>query len=139
MKTHFCVKNDLTELHRLNKFIQTVGADRHLSGKTIHDLLLCLEEIFSNIVQYAYNDIDEHQVRVCLILNRDAVQLVVKDDGKPFNPLEVPEVGPKSFDELEIGGFGIQMVRGLSNEVSYRHEDGLNILTMTFSGNDCDS
>ena len=137
MESNLCVKNNLSELQRLTEFIQIFGRDRQLSGKTIHNLVLCLEEIFSNIVHYAYDDAEDHHIWVYLVLDGDIVKLEVKDNGKPFNPTELPELRPKSFDELGIGGLGIQMVRGLSDTMAYQHENGHNILTITFGRDNC--
>ncbi len=56
----------------------------------------------------------------------------LKDQGKPFNPIEeAPEVDTTlSADERQIGGLGIFLINKIMDDVTYRYEEGSNILTM---------
>ena len=59
------------------------------------------------------------------------VSITFIDDGTPFDPLSCddPDVS-LSAEERGIGGLGIFMVKKLMDEVSYKHQDGQNILTV---------
>ena len=64
----------------------------------------------------------------------DSAQMVLtfKDDGVPFNPLNVQE--PKvtaALEEREPGGLGLLMVKKMASDLSYAYEDGYNVLTVT--------
>ena len=58
--------------------------------------------------------------------------LEVKDEGIPFNPLQKaePDITLSAADR-EIGGLGIFITKKTMDTVSYRYENGKNILTMT--------
>ena len=62
---------------------------------------------------------------------REQVFLTFIDQGVPFDPMqkEDPDITlPAS--ERQIGGLGIYMVKKSMDGVSYRYEDGCNILTI---------
>ena len=55
----------------------------------------------------------------------------MEDDGRPFNPLNVPEPDTKQLLEVRpIGGLGIHLVRKLIDELEYRRQNDKNILIM---------
>lgn len=90
------------------------------------------EEIFINIASYAYGT-GKGEVVICLNFEKSpkAMLLTFIDRGVPFDPLakEDPDITLKAEDR-KIGGLGIYMVRKTMDEVSYKYEDGQNILTI---------
>ena len=57
--------------------------------------------------------------------------VTLKDAGKKFNPLEMPDPDVNlPLEEREIGGLGIFLCKQFMDEVEYRYEEGCNILTM---------
>lgn len=118
----------LESLHEeLERFVE-----RHPVLAPVHgDLRVSLDEVVTNVVRYGYTDDRPHRIVVELALHDQAVEAVVVDDGRPFNPLEAPEPrtdGPLA--ERPIGGLGIHFVRQLMDELDYRREDGRNRLTL---------
>ena len=96
-------------------------------------ICIAVEEIFVNIASYAYG---EGSGEACLSFGFDEAErlmtLEVKDEGVPFNPLQKAEPDiTLSADEREIGGLGIFITKKTMDTVSYRYENGKNILTMT--------
>lgn len=122
------LKNNLSELESLNKVVAEFAERHHLSSKVLLNLSLALEEILTNVISYAYDDNDEHQIMVRLFLEQGQLKVEVEDDGRPFNPLEAPEPDlNKSLEERSIGGLGIHFVRKLMDELEYRREEGRNL------------
>ena len=93
---------------------------------------LSIEETVENVVQYAYKDsIGWMEVETNLDDKALMLTVTLKDAGKPFNPLEMPDPDiTSSVEERKIGGLGIYLCKQLMDEVLYRYEDGCNILTM---------
>ena len=96
-------------------------------------ICVAVEEIFVNIASYAYGD---GTGDATLAFSFDEVErlmtLVVSDEGIPFNPLEKSEPDiTLSAAERDIGGLGIFITKKTMDTVSYRNENGKNILTMT--------
>jgi len=94
---------------------------------------LSIEEAVENVVRYAYEG-GMGWIEVGTELDPEGVMLTIelKDAGVPFNPLEKedPDV-TLSAEEREIGGLGIFLCKQLMDHISYRYENGCNILTMS--------
>jgi len=95
-------------------------------------LRLSIEETVENVVQYAYKDsIGWMEVGTDLDKKGLILTVTLKDAGKQFNPLDKPDPDVNlPLEEREIGGLGIFLCKQLMDEVSYRYEEGCNILTM---------
>jgi anti-sigma regulatory factor (Ser/Thr protein kinase) len=91
---------------------------------------IAIDELFSNIAQYAYNPkTGKATVRVEVTENPMAVIITFIDNGVPYNPLAKtdPDV-TLSADERQIGGLGIFMVKKSMDDISYEYKNGQNIL-----------
>jgi serine/threonine-protein kinase RsbW len=125
------LKNDLKEMGRLLDGVESWGQEQGLSPKMIFDLHLVLDEIFTNIVNYGYDDAAEHQVLIDVEREADDVRVRVEDDARAFNPLERPDPDlGVPLEERKVGGLGIYLVRQLMDEVEYTREGGKNVLSL---------
>ena len=131
MNIALILKNDLSEIERLAKAVVEFGKENNLASHIIDDVRLILEEIVSNILTYGFDDESDHQVTVQIDLRGDVLVIEVKDDGNPFDPMDYCSTDvEKPFDEREIGGMGIHLVRNLVDELDYRQEQEMNTLVM---------
>jgi anti-sigma regulatory factor (Ser/Thr protein kinase) len=125
------LRNDLTEIERLAKTVAEFGKRNNLSGEVMYDVRLALEEVVSNIIRYGFEDDYGHQISIQIHLQGEILTLQIKDDGKPFNPLEVKSTNlEKPFDEREEGGMGVYIVRRLMDELKYKRAEGNNVLLL---------
>ncbi len=103
------------------------------SMKTSIAICVAVEEIFVNIASYAYGE-GEGEATLCFGFdeNERLMTLEVSDEGTPFNPLEraEPDITLSAADR-DIGGLGIFITKKTMDTVSYKYENGKNILTMT--------
>ncbi len=92
-------------------------------------ILVAVEEVFINIVSYAYPD---SKGMICVEFAADDEFIIqFKDRGTPFNPLKADDPDPSlPLEKRSEGGYGIYMIKSFMDSVSYSNEDGLNILTM---------
>ena len=125
--------NRLTELDKLVVQLESLAESWHIPGKTVMELNLVLEELFTNIVFYAFGETSEHRIIIDFILadpHRLKVQIV--DDGKPFNLLEAKtsDEFSKPLEERRIGGLGIHFVREMMDEVEYLRVNDRNVVTL---------
>ncbi len=91
---------------------------------------IAIDELFSNIVHYAYNPgTGPATVRVEVVEEPLSVIITFIDQGVPYDPLAKadPDV-TLSAEEREIGGLGIYIVKKNMNEITYEYKDGKNIL-----------
>jgi anti-sigma regulatory factor (Ser/Thr protein kinase) len=122
--------NDMDELPRLNDAVTAFVAQQGVSERDGYELALVLEEIFTNIVSYAFDAPARHAIEIGLE-RRDHVLIVnVADAGRPFDPRSVPP--PDLAADLEhraIGGLGIHLVRKLTEDLAYERRAGINHLS----------
>lgn len=127
----FELKSDLSELDRLCQNLETFGQKFGLSKKLIFEINLALDELFTNIISYGFQDDKEHVVRITLTPENDQLCLCIEDDGKPFNPIEFesPDVSC-SVEKCKIGGLGIHIMKKLMDEICYERCEDKNVLNL---------
>lgn len=131
MSKNILINNNLSEIERLSKAVAEFGETNNLSSEVIYDVRLALEEVVSNIIIYGFEYNYEHQISIQMNLQGESLTMKIKDDGKPFNPLEIESTNlEKPFDEREIGGMGIYIVQQLMDELRYNREEDYNILLL---------
>ncbi len=127
----FGLKNDLAELPVLRQHVKNFGQMTGLSDSCLFEINLCLDELFTNIVSYGFDDDRHHLIQFTLQLDKDMLILDVEDGGIPFNPLTNKEshlpIDPKN---IKIGGLGIHIVKKLTNDICYQRNRGKNHLTL---------
>lgn len=94
-------------------------------GELKRKACLAAEEMFANVAMHSGASFIRYDVR----LEEGAVRIMFEDDGIPFDPTVAADAG-KDFEDLDAGGMGIGLVRQLTSLMTYRHEDGLNILEL---------
>ena len=125
----FELKSDLSELESLCQHLEKFGQAIRLSEDDIKDMHVCLDELFTNIVSYGFEDGAEHIIKFTIKLNKNVLTILIEDDGIPFNPLEKenPEV-PADLIDAKIGGLGIHIVRKLMDDICYKRDRNKNRL-----------
>jgi len=126
------LRNDMSEIDRIQRLVEERTAEWALSPSSLNAINVSLDEILTNIISYSYDDGGEHSIAVRVALETDGqVTIEVADDGRPFNPLAMPEPDTgAAIDDRPIGGLGIHLVLRLMDDVAYRREDDRNILTL---------
>lgn len=108
-------------------------ADRFgLPAKKKFGALVAVEEAFVNVCHYAYPAGTGDAVISC---NHEgnAFMIDIADGGRPFDVLSLPDPDTTSdILERQIGGLGVHFIRTLTDQVSYRRENGNNILHLVF-------
>ena len=93
---------------------------------------LSIEEAVENVVQYAYEGgIGWLEAGTSLDDQSLVLTIELRDAGVPFNPLEQTDPNiTLSADERPVGGLGIYLCKKMMDSISYRYEDGNNVLVM---------
>ena len=132
MKCELDVEAAVENLEKVISFVEEQILHIDCSPKTRMQLDLAVEEIFVNIAHYAYAPgRGNATVRVEVSENPVTVAITFIDRGIPYDPLqkEDPDV-TLSAEERNVGGLGIFMTKRVMDSVSYKYQDGQNILTI---------
>lgn len=128
------LKNEVTELEKIALKLEELSEQWMLPPRVVMEINLALEELFSNVVFYAFNDGKEHFIRVKFSMTgTDTIVLTIEDDGQPFNLLDKPPADTVDLplEKRPVGGLGIHLVKEMMTNVEYRRENGDNIVTLT--------
>ena len=110
----------------VNKFENTFP---YLTNKEKSEAGIIIDEIVNNIISYSENDKLEFSIDFEMRDNK--LTIVFTDNGKKFNPLDRKDKYLDGYsDDVEIGGFGISLVKSLSKSQKYEYKDKKNILTV---------
>ncbi|MDR2829647.1 MAG: ATP-binding protein [Methanobrevibacter sp.] len=128
------VKSDENELYNVLDTINEFLDSKNVSEKFKLRLSMVLEEIFINIVNYAYEaGSEDNEIKIEYNFEKDPLKIIIKfiDKGASFNPLsnDDPDISLSS-DEREIGGLGILLIKKSVDKISYQFKDNQNILTI---------
>ena len=88
---------------------------------------LMIDEIMNNQISYAFENTDHPKLNVEFEICGDDAVLTFEDNGAPFDPLS--DVTDDAI-ELSEGGFGLQLVKALSDEQRYERTACANRLTV---------
>jgi anti-sigma regulatory factor (Ser/Thr protein kinase) len=128
---HFIIENRIEELSSLAEQIDNLSEEWAISQALIMNINLVIEEAVSNIIFYAYNNNDKHEIKISISLENNRLTIKITDDGIPFNPLaqQQPDIN-LPVGERPVGGLGIFLISQMMDEMNYARQKNQNILTL---------
>lgn len=115
-------------LQTLLSFTETWLSKTGISPEKQYDILIIVEELTVNIVNYAYDEIPGKITLSLELLDDGAIlRLNISDTGRPFNPLDCDD--PKlleSIEERPVGGLGIFIIKSLADKLKYEYNNKQN-------------
>ncbi len=120
----------LENLSLIGDFISNSMIASGLDARKIFEVQLAVDEACTNIIKHGYTDEAGTIDIICCTRNGELV-VVIKDEGKPFDPTSVqpPDLNA-SLEERQMGGLGVHLIKTMMDEVRYEFIDGKNVLTM---------
>jgi len=127
----------LDQLHPFMGHAVSFASEQGFPDRILKNIELCLEETLVNIFNYAYEENIVGYAEVECLFEDDVLIIKVSDSGLPFNPLAVnsPDVHTNMANN-RIGGYGIVLIKKLTDDVRYTRENDKNILTLVFIKHD---
>ena len=122
----------VTNIDEVTDFVNQELDQHECSAKSRIQIDVAIDEIFSNISNYAYHGEEGAVVvQTDFDTNTNMISICFIDDGIPFNPLthKEPDV-TLSAAQREIGGLGIFVVIRTMDKVNYENQNGKNVFTI---------
>ena len=118
------IGNKPAELRRVAAFVDELG-------ELLMNLNLVLEEMVTNIINYAYPQPTGDGIELKAESDGKEIVLTLADRGVAFDPTMRGDLNTDvNPAEREIGGMGIFIVKNIMNQVTYQRLDGRNMVTM---------
>ena len=125
------LRNHLGETRHLGAWVEAFSREAQLSPTVQAALDHALVECVTNVISYAFEDAQEHEVILRFRATDQEVRIEVEDDGREFDPRTVPPVDVTApLETRGIGGLGVHMIRQLRDRVDYRRVEARNVLTL---------
>ena len=126
------VSNRIEEIRTIERFLIEFSEQHDFPSDAVFQIQLSLEEIFTNVVSYGFDDDTEHDIEIVLSKNGGTITIEIADDGRPFDPLQdAPEMDVEStLEERRVGGAGIALTKTMMTDLRYHRDDGRNHLIL---------
>ncbi len=109
------IPSDLRLLAVARAFVEAVCQAAGLDGPATHAVVLATDEATNNVMRHAHAGRPDAQLQIQCFLNRDGLEVLLLDEGVPFDLASVPHLDPK---EERVGGRGVFLMRALMDELS---------------------
>jgi serine/threonine-protein kinase RsbW len=122
------IPSDLRMLGVVRAFVEAICESADVERSATHAIVLATGEAVSNIIRHAHRECPDAQLRVGCRLMSETMEVVLVDQGRPFDLEKVPCLDP---GELRVGGRGVFLMRALMDEVTCEYREGSgNVLRM---------
>ena len=131
METNLVITNKVEELSRLAEQVDVLAENWGLPMPLCMNINLVLEEAVSNVIFYAFEDEEKHDIEIFIALQDDQLKIEIVDDGIPFDPSKSEQADISlPIEERPVGGLGILLISKIMDEVLYIREDNKNKLSL---------
>jgi len=131
-KLTFKLKNRLADLEKISGALESLHQELGFSNRCKCETNLVLEELFTNIISYAYRDGGDHEVLLRIRIEPNEMYIEIEDDGVPFDPLSAnPPCLEADIEKRDVGGLGVFFARKFADQISYERVREKNIVKIT--------
>lgn len=123
---------DKDEPRRVAEEFEEIAMENGVPMGIVFKFQLALDELLTNVVSYAFEDPTDAVITVVLHFTDAKVTAVIKDNGRPFNPLKdapLPDLD-LSAEDRTVGGLGIHLTKAFVDTLDYERKDGWNRLSL---------
>lgn len=118
MDVEMRLPNDLGVIGAVIDFTYKWGLNAGLEGSHARRLALAMDELISDIIQFAFWDEESH---FDLTFRRDlsTVEVIVQEEGQPFDPSRYRYDRDRAVNEGDFEGAGLKLIRHLVDEFTF--------------------
>jgi anti-sigma regulatory factor (Ser/Thr protein kinase) len=128
MEESFQYRSEIHEIPNIRRDLGELESAWKIPESKMRQIRVIVEELFSNIVRFGYEDDDEHVIEIRMYRSENIIEIEIIDDGIAFNPLEYSQDPTGDPALVELGGMGLTLVRTFSSNMSYQRKGGKNQL-----------
>jgi serine/threonine-protein kinase RsbW len=127
------IESKLENVRLIGGAVRGIASALSIDEISSYHIELCIVEAVTNATKHAYSFEAGHSVEVTVLLFPNRITFQVCDQGKSLDSVKVRplEFDPRKIESVPENGMGLFIMHSLMDEVSYKTENGLNILTMS--------
>ena len=123
----FLMTSELARIGDARRWAIGHAARAGLSEQELWAVELALGEALANVIRHAYGGRPDQEIRLALTIDAERLVLEIRDSAAPFAPEAVPA---EQLDPLRTGGYGLQLIDELMDDVLYTAADNGGLIRM---------
>lgn len=119
-------------LEKVRRFVEVHAREADFAEDAIEQFKIAVDEACTNIIKHAYHGDDGKEIDLAVIIDDDRFTVRIRDEGLSFEPQKYSE--PNIFELAQSrrkGGFGVQIMKRLMDDVQYRTMGHTNEVSLT--------
>ena len=125
------VPAQLDSLAVISEFVNSATHRAKMSEREAWQVQLAVDEAATNVIQHAYSEDTPGVIRLSWLVDAGELQITLIDNGRPFDPTQVPAPDIHSpFEDRQAGGLGIYLMHKLMDKVSFDFDADGNTLVL---------
>jgi len=129
MERKVSVPSHIDNLRIVEKIIDEISADAGIKGENYGKILVATMEAVNNAIVHGNKSDVRKDVKINIRLEGSKLEISVEDQGKGFDPRQIPD--PTKPENIEnISGRGVYLMSRLADEIEFN--DAGNRVTIRF-------
>ena len=126
------VRMDQTDVNSADRKVAEFLQKQSIDDFTAYKIRLDCEELMHNILKHAVaGKKEKHYFDIRIRILQNIIHVLLKDDGRPFNPIlscSKPEVNPENEDKI-----GLKIVNCTADSINYKYMYDQNVVMLNFN------
>jgi serine/threonine-protein kinase RsbW len=115
------IAGNFENLAKIGDFIDQAATRAGLDDHGTYAIQMAVDEACTNIIEHAYGGEGKGQIRLTCAVKKTGLQVIIYDQGVPFDPAQVPELNIYApLEERPEGGMGVFFIRKLVDRVEFK-------------------
>lgn len=139
-KINLSIDSDLRQVQHVGEAVRCLSSHLELADVKPNSVELAVVEAVNNSIEHAYQSKAGHSVDVAFEYNSDCLNIKISDYGVPMpksiaGQLSSETSMPSSAVDLDLlpeSGWGMQLLKSVCDEVSYKRNNSCNTLSLSF-------
>ncbi len=120
-KKELTVPGYFKNLDKVGEFIKQAATQARLDDQALYAIEMAVDEACTNIIEHAYGGEGKGSIHLTCQVKKDGLQVVICDQGAPFDPSQVPDLNTQApLHEREEGGMGLFFIRRLVDRYEFK-------------------
>lgn len=139
-KINLSIDSDLHQVQHVGEAVRCLASHLELAEVKPSSVELAVVEAVNNSIEHAYQSEAGNSIDVAFEYNSDCLNIKISDYGVPMprsiagqlsSDITMPS-GTVELDGLPESGWGMQLLKSVCDEVSYKRNKSCNTLSLSF-------
>ena len=114
------ISSNPNNILKVENYLRDAQHDMNIDDTKFPDILISLTEAVNNAILHGNNADESKNVEICMEGKTSGVAISVTDEGKGFDPNEIPD--PTAPENIECcGGRGVFIMSRLADRISFEN------------------